>query len=41
MPGKPEDSTFINMHKPVELKFSIKYLISFAKATVLSPMVRA
>ena len=39
--GKPVDIVVINMHEPVALKLSLRYLISFTKATPLSPVVRA
>lgn len=38
---KPEDNTVIEMQEPVALTFALRYLNSFAKATPLSPMVRA
>ena len=38
---KPEDNTVIDMQEPVALTFALRYLNSFAKATPLSPSVRA
>ena len=37
---KPEENVTIDMQEPVALTFALRYLNSFAKASVLSPQAR-